>query len=326
LSTVEEAITFLSQLLATPESDDEAALPVVELAGELTTLRIEVEGGNYHSSVTGNLSRGLWELQQEVYRAAARSLYGIASIRKLSKEDLEAYNLVFDVKDGSSDIVADIKEILGHLKDGINSMSEMKRLILYIGVAVIVTSGVGYAYVKARDIDAQKDVQLAEQTTAQMEVVRKAAQIQPDLLRWRDAAEAGARSVTKGASDATSIRIGREVASREEIQEINRRAPRTPSGTEIIEDEFRVIVTKDTDSQIRNVHLSRAGLELVAIMDESQFEEEQLNEFWDAVRYRKPITLSVAVKTAGETYKNAVIIDIPPVDGVTVAAAPPAAP
>jgi len=310
LSTFDEVADYLGKILR-GEVPKEQIEEGVEFGEEIKRLRIHLEGKNFHASVTGNLSRGLWELQQEFYRAAARTTHGVANIKKLSKAELDAYNLVFEVEEGSSDLIAGLLNFLNGLTEGIQGMSDTHQLIFLLGFVLIVAGGLGLTMVKMKDIEANKDLGLEQEKTKQLDVVRAAAQQVPALGRWSEAAESGSRSVAKGGSDANHILIGTESVDRDEIAEINKRAPRTVAGVEIIEDEFRIITVKESSDQIRNLLLSKEGLELTAILDESRFDEQQLDRLFLAFRHRMPISLEVNAKATADGYKGAYITAIP---------------
>ncbi|MGN6660865.1 MAG: hypothetical protein ACTHKN_17925, partial [Achromobacter mucicolens] len=194
---------------------------------------------------------------------------------------------------------------------GIQGMSDTHQLIFLLGFVLIVAGGLGLTMVKMKDIEANKDLGLEQEKTKQLDVVRAAAQQVPALSRWSEAAESGSRSVAKGGSDANHILIGTESVDRDEIAEINKRAPKTVAGVEIIEDEFRIITVKESSDQIRNLLLSKEGLELTAILDESRFDEQQLDRLFLAFRHRMPIALEVNAKATADGYKGAYITAIP---------------
>lgn len=66
-----------------------------EVNNEQLVVHMKIYGSKFNDSITGQVARGLWEFQREIYRAVAFTLYGQASIKKLTKEDLEKYNLIF---------------------------------------------------------------------------------------------------------------------------------------------------------------------------------------------------------------------------------------
>lgn len=207
IGTRQEAVALLQRLLDPNLAD--ADLPDgVEISGELAILLIEVEGENFHSSITGTLARGLWEMQQELYRSVALTVHGAGTIKKLSKEELRDYNLVIDVDDGCAKLLVCLRDILGHLKEGINTMESRHRLIFYTVVPLILTTGIGLTLVTLADIEAGRENARDKEHTAQLEVVRQAAQQVPGVERWVEASKSSARSIAKSVPDATALTIG----------------------------------------------------------------------------------------------------------------------
>lgn len=315
LNTHEEAVEFLQRLLDR-DTPDEALPDDIQLEGELASMLIEIEGENYHSSITGNLSRGLWEMQQEVYRAVALTLHGVSSIKKLTKEELQDYNLVIDVEDGCSKLIADVKDVLGHLKDGINSMESRHKLILYVAATLILTAGIGLTMVKRADIDAEKAVKLAQVQTAQLEVVRKAAQQVPVVERWVETGEQSARSIAKSVTDAESVSIGKESLDKHGIAEVNQRAAREVSDVFIMTGYFRVTSTNEpTADGVVRVGLAGSGEEFMAYMnlkDENRpIADEDSNAVFLAPKHGTKLYMTVRIKRASDGIREAFILALP---------------
>lgn len=315
LSTHEEALQFLQTLLD-PDSSDDSLPEDVDVKGELASMLIEIEGTNYHSSVTGNLSRGLWELQQEIYRAVAATLHGAPNIKRLTKEELHDYNLVIDVEDGCSKLVADLKDIVGHLKDAVNSMESRHKLIFLVTTVVALTAGTGLTWVKHNEIAADKSVRVEQEKTAQMEVVRKAAQEVPALERWVQASENGARSIAKSVSDADSLSIGKESLNKHEIAEVNQRAAKEVSDIFKLTGYFRVTsITEPTADGVVRVGLSGNGEEFLAYMnlrdENNPIPDEKSNAVFLAPKHSKRVYMEVRVKKASDGIREAFIISMP---------------
>lgn len=279
-------------------------------------LSVVITGSHYNSTVTGTVSRAIWELQQEIYRAVASTIYGVDSIKKLSKADLDRYNLVITVSQGSSGFLGEISTLLNSLKDSISSMDSKHKLILFLGAVVVITTGLGLTKVKIRDIESTERTELSKIQTEQMEVVRKAAIQNPLLEKWIDAMTSGSLAITRGASDAESIVIGKEKVLSNEIEIINKRAPRSSLSREIIEGTFHIIEAKevslDSESPVRKFWLSANGFEFPVVLDESEFEKNQLDKIWAAFRNRTGVFLHVAITSKNDgTVKHAAIMDIP---------------
>jgi len=326
IDTHEDAVLLLRRLLDRTVADEE--LPEdVQFGGEVASLLIEVEGQNYHASLTGSLSRGLWEMQQEVYRAVALTLHGSPSIKRLTKEELQDYNLVIGVEDGCTRFIADIRDIVGHLKDGVNSMESRHRLILYISIVVILAAGIGLTKLKSddiglrgaerlADIEAKKSIELAKIQLEQLEIVRKAAQQVPAVERWLEASEQSAKAIAKSVIDAESVSIGRERLDKQEIAEINQRSSREVPDVFIMTGYFRVTsTTEPTADGIVRVGLAGSGEEFIAYLnlaDEAHpISDEDSNAIFLAPKHGTRIYMSLKVKRASDGIREAFVLAVP---------------
>lgn len=103
ISTVEEALAYIQS----EHPEDEA----IAIGGVLAAFHAHIDGKNYHTSVPAGLARGLWELQEELYRAVAFALYGEESYKRLTEEQKEKFELVFQVSEGSSDLLAPLENL-----------------------------------------------------------------------------------------------------------------------------------------------------------------------------------------------------------------------
>ena len=315
INTSQEAVALLQQLLDPNLAD--ADLPDdVEISGELATLLIEVEGKNFHSSITGTLARGLWETQQELYRSVALTIHGAGTIKKLSKEELRDYNLVINVDDGCAKLWVCLKDFLGHLSEGINTMESRHRLVLYIVAPLIVVTGMGLTWVKLEDIEAGRENARDKEYTARMEIVRQAAQQVPGVERWVEASKSSARSIAKSVPDATALTIGAETVDAVQISEINQRAAREIPDVYTVTGYFRVLsTTKPTPNGISRIGLSGNGREFIALINlkgkDPIITDEQSNLIFLAPKTGDRIYMQVRLKETSDGIKEASIRGFP---------------
>lgn len=313
LSTQEDAFSFLKKLINNEISDEE--LPDdIEVTGTLASVLIEIDGDNYHSSVTGTLARGLWEYQQEIYRAIAHTLYGSADIRKLTKTQLQEYNIVIDVEDGCSKLIAHTKDILAYLKEGINTMESKHRLIFYVAVPLILTTGIGLTTVLYHDTTTRGRVELEQEKTAQMQVVKEAAHDVPLLQHWVDSSERGARSIVKGVPDAHSFQMGNEKINNQEITTINQRASKEIPEEYTLSGYFKITsTTEPTSTGVVRSGLSGNGDEFTASLamsnPDTPFSDEKINEIFLAPKNGNRILLKIKIKRTSEGIKSAEILE-----------------
>lgn len=308
IKTFSEAADLMQRLLSNEDST-ELNYQQIELSGDLATIKIEITGARYHGTISGDLAHALWDLQQEMYRALAYTFTGVDDKRKLGKFP-EDWRLQFEVRDGSTIVEASVKWIINALKEGYLVMDDKHKTIVMLGVALIITSGAGLTYVANNYISADEHVQVEQERTKQFEVIAQAAKANPKVARWKEAATNGAKSVAKGASDATSLRMGAEQINEHQIKEINSRATRESPTTEPITDSFRVVGFKRQDDGISKFTIINAEGEMVVVLDADSFTPGQLDQLWNAAQHNTTINLEVQIKRVGEAIKGAWVTDI----------------
>ena len=327
LQSIEDALAFVVQ----QAGDGEPKFEGVEIAGDWAALDIKITGKNYHGTVPGNLARGLWELQQELYRAVAFAKYGVDDMRRIPKQELEQYTLVFKVEEGSSWLTAPIDKFLETLSNAIAGMTseEKAKLVVKIGLIIATTWGATslsnqyFDYRTKTEVAAkqlQVDAQRLEIEKARIEAdVRRNSELaelilalaanNPPPSRLRDATPEGAKAVVKNAADADEIRIGQAKFDRTQINEITQRADRESPESVGISGEFRITGFKRAvGSDVARFLLTNEAGELSVIMDladTDSFTQEQLRRFWVAVETGAPIELGVQKRVVGDKVKHA---------------------
>lgn len=307
LSSVHEATELLSRLLTDENFEPPSQ---ITLADELANLRICIDGARYDRTVPGTLARGIWELQQEIYRAVAHTIIGADNFRRISG-NIEDYTLVFRVEPGSTELSAILQNLLDTMSGAIASMDSRHKAITLIGIAVVLVSGYGLVSILTNHQDNQARIALEQERTRQFQVIAEAARQVPTIHRWQDAAAKGAKSVVKSASDADSIRIGSASVNKEQIKDINARAARESAETEAVTGEFRVIQIRRQDSGLCRFTLVSANGEIPAVLDQDAFETAQINHLWQAAQHDVPVALELQITRIGDSVKRAWVSDIP---------------
>lgn len=315
----DEALDLIERL----QAGEEITFPDrIELQGDLGKLVICVEGGNYHSSVPGNFARGIWEFQQEIYRAVAATTQGATDLRKLPKEAYEQYNLVFEVSNGSSNLEAPTSGFFTALGKGLSDMDDRNKLIAILGIAALISLGyaggkIGASWISSNyssqveqaRLDA--DVEKERERTKQIEMLTKA---NATVRTFDEAVRTGTKNVIKSVPDATEVTVAGATFDRQAILDINSRAAREAKDSMELTQEFKIIGFKRPEgSDIGRYTLASKSGEISAILDMSEdgpFTQEQIQHFWNAGLTQNPILLSVEAKLIGGAIKQALISDI----------------
>jgi hypothetical protein len=314
LSSSEQAHALLKKLIAAGNEDGGQGKNEdveVQFEGELGSIKIEIEGSNYHGTITGELAKGIWEFQLAMYRAGAFALHGVADIRKLTADQRNQLELVFEVREGSTDLLANLNETLKCLKEVFDDMSGTQKTIALITVALIIAGLLGFEHYS----DNQNDILLEQEKTAQMKVVKDAAIDAAKIVfeKYEHATAQGVQAIVKGASDAESIRAGKAKLDRNSIVELNRKADRTQSSAEIVDTSFRVFNLQAKENTKDTFTVSAPdGREFSITADHAEFSEPLRKKIWHAAEKRVNIRLEVNVTIGADGgVKKAQLISIP---------------
>ena len=312
LNTVEEAIACLVRL---QHGED---VGKVEFAGELASVRIKIDGEKYHATVPGELARGIWLFQKEVYEAAAFALTGQSDIRKLTSEQRSDLELVFKVEEGSSDFWAALGGLFERLGDGFKNMDDAHKTRTLILIALIVAGGYGFG--KGADVfrDIRKEQENTRATeiretaqTEQMKVFADAIAQSKVAQKFDHAMTNGVRDIVRSAPDATEIKAGRTVIDAEDIQELNKRASRVTPTADVLDMQFRIFKVDVRDVGIAKYVLAGPGTgEFVATLNEADFTKVELVKILEAAQKREDIRLAVVVTRRHGEIRSGQIVQV----------------
>jgi len=312
LNTVEEAIACLARL------QDGEDIGKVEFAGELSGLHIKVDGDKYHATVPGELARGLWQFQAEVYEAAAYALTGQSDIRRLTSEQRSDLELIFKVKEGSSDFWAALGGLFERLGEGFKDMDGAHKARTLILIALIVAGGYGFG----KGAEVFRDIRKDEEATRVTEI-REAAQTEQikvfaDAIaqstiaqKFDQAMTKGVKDIVRSAPDAREIKAGRTVIDADDIQELNRRATRVTSTADVLDLQFRIFKVDVRDVGVAKYVLAGSGTgEFVATLNEADFTKDELVKILEAAQKREDIRLAVVVTRRHGEIRSGQIVQV----------------
>jgi hypothetical protein len=310
LSSVDDALAYLT---AYSEAEDG---PEVVFAGDLAHLHAKIEGADYHGTIPGELARGLTELQDAFYRAAAFALHGDDRINRLTVDERENFELVFSVKQGSSEIDASLGDIWKKLGDGFIKMKSEHRRTVLIVIALAFALGWGgpklyetHAEIEKAKIEATAEKDRDVEKTRQMTLFAQLAARIPAAERFEKAGGEGARAVIKGAKDADSITLNRAHFDKVAIEEINQRAAKDKAEPKVFTSEFRIVGLESRDRSLK-VWLEARGIKQFSVIigDDDDADADLLHAIWSAARERKLITLEISATYIRGQMKTAQVV------------------
>lgn len=314
LRTTREAIDFIAANLAR----DETGVPDVSVLGELARLSIHIEGANYHGSFPGEFARGLWEFQEAIYNAVAFSLYGVEDIRRLTAEQKDDFKIVFQVQEGSLDIGAILEKFFDKFAESISQMDSKHKAVTIATVAVIVATAYGAIQISETNADAKKaeveahlKVEQEQEQTRRLRILADAVAGNKVAAQFAKATEDGARAIVKRAQGATEVQVGAVRFDQDEIEEVNQRAAKEKATAQILTDKFVVVRVETRDSSLTKLILASAATgEFAAIMQDDEFDADQTNKLWSAIRNREKVELEVNATYIRSTMKSAQIVKV----------------
>lgn len=323
LTTIEEALAYVESFTRDGRSKGKQP-PNVIFDGELRTLRIELEGPLFHGALTGEVARGLAELQDEIYRATAFALTGTGDGRqgRLSNVQREAVELSIEVDEGCTLISVDLGKLSEGLVKTLAAMDPTHLTILVAAsVALLAAGWVGRKWV-AEHYKARSGESAGDQETARLKVVAQSnvdiadriasiIQSNPKVARFAAASESGLTEIATRATSATSMTAGRVELDQDDLATLRRRAPRSTSESINEVGNFRIL---SADGKTNPFKLTISGDviagEFAAEFDESEFSMDQADAVWTAFRNRTTVILEVKAVQLREKIKGAVITGV----------------
>ena len=233
------------------------------------TLRIKIDGDGFNSSITGEVARSLWTLQENVYRAAAQILHGEPNIKTLTSDERSRLSLSFKVQKGCTDVFVDTKEAATEVAKGFREMnSEDKKSVFIvlivcglIGCTGVVATEAIFAYLGRKSTDAA----MIEQAKVLADPIGKAIEL-------------SAQAIAKSSAGARSVQIGHSYRyDEEQIQQLHRKADRQPATTDTYDASFTVQGVELAGDKLRVTLVDESnGATLVATLPGKDLFDEPL--------------------------------------------------
>lgn len=276
-----------------------------EVDAALFTLRIKLEGRNFHATVPADYAHALWKLQQAYYRLVATVLYEDPTAT-LTLEEKKKFLLVFSIESGSTDSEASLLSAFIALAESVADKMEPWEILLLAALMCLTYLGAkgldGYlehkdkkllsdAETKRKEIDAQ---QYAQALDSQVKVADKAfALVEKYRSVFTAAQEAGRDgriAVLKGVSGIERAEIGERTYTADRIADLKRRSPKTKAVSEVRAVNVAVIKIDSEDKSYPKLTLRErnSDAQYVAEISRQECEEDYENAMdiiWDSARY-----------------------------------------
>ena len=304
IATIEEAIALLSET----RLDDKIN---VQLDGELKTLTIEIEGPMFHGALTGELSRGLAEFQDEIYRAARFVL--LDDKGRLSASQKAAFELEIEVDKGCTLINIDLGKIADAVSGALQTMTSGE--LIGLGVAIAAVLGAAWLAKSWVSEHYKASTERTGQTeeTKRLVAVTQMAQVlaDPRVQRFAEAGANGAREVAARATGAVSVKVGRVEFDQDDLAALNKRSPRSTAEKINETGKFRIFNLEAVDQTLKaTINGSCVSGEFDAVVYKEDFSEAQLVALSVALSLGTEIELEIQAARVGERIRGGVILAI----------------
>lgn len=329
LHSIEEALAHLNALTSMPLSTDTE----LKFAGDLEFVRFVFEGPGFKHAVPGDLAKGLATYQDEIYRAAKTALYGTDGRFQLTQEQHKAFELVFQVNDGCTELLAPIGTLMEALAKGVAGMDPTTLAIVLVLVALILVGGYVATKIhenaqttKQKKIEEDGRIALAGQV---VDMGKSMAQTQAEVLqthlhqsrfsvarRFESAQETGVKEILKSVPQATEVEVNGVPFDSDDIREIRRRAKRSRSEYE--ESVVSCKVYADTNQHPIRLTLSSPELGSDVKADwPDDVDKGKDDMLWHAIKTKERVFLAVGVTILNGKPKGGVVLDVVSPDEVS---------
>lgn len=212
---------------------------------------LNIKGKRYSSTLPTGVMKALIEYQNSLNRVFASVAYD-RSAKALTDDDRNDVELVFEVKEGSSEAQANVWDAATRLGErAIERMNGKQLVITVLGSALLLSS----AYVGMHWMDTQAAI---EQDKSKNELVEKILENNAHLAQLNADMAKTAMAVVKGAHDADSIKYGKTRLNKERIEDLNYKG-RAPTISNRIDGDYQVIQLKRFSDRFKIVLESKNG-------------------------------------------------------------------
>lgn len=264
---------------------------------------VTVKGDRYDSSVTTSLMRSLVELQSVLNRIYAEVLYG-KTAKSLTDEERQAIEIVFHVKEGSSNVVADLSGFFTELgKSAMEKMTGRQVVTTVVGAAAIwgTTSSFG-SYL------AHQEKMLSEAN--RHSITNQLIANQPKLMQIQNERDSNYTNILKSVSDAEHVEIDGEKITKGELELIVKPERKSSElkridGLYLVSslkrrtDKYRIEIIRQSDDRVFTCDLFKGHLSM-----------SEMTSITNSFTTETAIKLNVVARVRGEVINSANIVGV----------------
>ncbi|TNG94036.1 hypothetical protein FHQ28_05400 [Pasteurellaceae bacterium USgator11] len=292
-------------------------------------IKIKIKGNpkRYNGTITYSICRGLCEFQNELWKTYAEIKSGTSDIRKLTQTEKDALEIVFEVNEGCTEIIAKATDFItalkGLVKEATNGMNGQQKAATVIATAIVLSLGGGWWVYS----DNQKEIELAnidlQKQAAVFDTIKNIAEqsnntcFQNAIHSIETHAQKGYGEIIRSVSDADEIIIST-------VQNENKITLPKQEMTKIVEtidaqdkaitkpEELEVYIdgVKRSNNKVTIYIRTTQNEEFSANVDTDMLGEHGVNQIIDRIKDYNTIRLSGMVKRRVGNIERATITEI----------------
>ncbi|MBC9743258.1 hypothetical protein IBL38_08150 [Pseudomonas syringae pv. syringae] len=320
---VDSAEAFLGAIESMPDVDF-----VVPVFKGWPVFDVTIRGDRYEKTLTPKLMIGFIEFQDQLLRAYTELKYGSPSLQKLTQEEKDDLELIFQISKGSTNGQGGLDEALNKLLSAL-PMKKMSGGQVTAFLIVAVLSFAGYKVFvewnqadleKAKLASADKGAQTQTALVGKLAEALVSQKLPNEAVVAKERATEGYRSIIAGAPDASSIDIQGDHYNADELAMIRAQNVIPKSRLERREDVYIDMVKRHPTYLSLTLRLPGESYTFPGRVELDKFDQEKVNDLFDALRDASPLRVfHHSVEISGRITRT----DVLAVDDVTSSSAPP---
>ncbi len=150
-------------------------------------IAIRVKGEDFNGTIPTRFFEPILEFQSEIQRVYTRLKYGHENIRKLTRAEREALELVVQVRQGSADWQIKLTEVFQNI---VNNMTSTEKIAVIVTIGLVYTTTTMWSdwlEFKEKEHGKTTTVKLSEQETKRVKLITETRNKYPDVNSSYDA-------------------------------------------------------------------------------------------------------------------------------------------
>lgn len=278
-------------------------------------IHLNVKGGRYHSTITYSMMKALIEYQKVIYRTYADLLNKGTSLN-LSAAEKKSLEVVFKVKEGSSDLLGDAAGAMTEFAKGAVGKMDSKQILITVLGAGLIWGGYHLASTHMNNqVKIAENAAKAEQDRLieqnRHEITLELFKNNSKLIDAANESEAAYTKFLVSVKDAETASVGENLTLRKADLEELAKPERQPTKLVRLDSDYSIISLKHKANDIHLTILDVArGKEFSAWIRAGIISIDETRQIANAFLEKKTIYLNVTARANDTVTKSADIIGV----------------